>query len=201
MTIKNIHIIRGNDSFSIELHIQNIIKKLGTDFDVSMNLSRLDGKLNSLEELSLAVTSLPFFGTNRLVVVSNAAALIEKPQQEKNARILDSAPESTHLVLIIEDRLKWRKDDAGKWQQYWELLNPEHWLVKWASAHENAEIARFPTAGRARYASLGDPRSQEAGRAILSGCSRGIEPAYRQRHRHCQPGNRQAADVCQFRAR
>ena len=99
MTIKNIHIIRGNDSFSIELHIQNIIKKLGTDFDVSMNLSRLDGKLNSLEELSLAVTSLPFFGTNRLVVVSNAAALIEKPQQEKNARILDSSS-SVHTFGI-----------------------------------------------------------------------------------------------------
>ena len=83
MTVKNIHLLRGNDSFSIELHIQNIIKHLGADFDASMNLTRMDGKQNSLDELSLAVITLPFFGSNRLVVVSNAAALIEKPQQEK----------------------------------------------------------------------------------------------------------------------
>ena len=144
MTVKNIHFIRGNDSFSIELHIQNIIKKLGADFDASLNLTRMDGKQNTMDELSLAVISLPFFGSNRLVVVSNAAALIEKPQQEKNARILDSAPDSTHLVLTIEDRLKWRKEASGKWQQYWELLNPEHWLVKWASSHDNAEVLDSP---------------------------------------------------------
>lgn len=130
MSEKNIHIIRGNDTFSIELHIQNILNILGADFDASMNLSRLDGKVVTQDELSLAVTSLPFFGSNRMVVVNNASTLLEKQRAEKTSKLLNSIPDTTHLVLIVEDRLKWRKDDQGKWQRYWETLNPEHWLVK-----------------------------------------------------------------------
>jgi DNA polymerase-3 subunit delta len=144
MSEKNIHIIRGNDTFSIELHIANILKKLGADFDASMNLSRPDGKVVTQEELSLAVTSLPFFGSNRMVVVTNASTLLEKQQAEKTAKLLNSIPDTTHLVLIVEDRLKWRKDDQGKWQQYWEILNPEHWLAKNAVERQALEFLDSP---------------------------------------------------------
>lgn len=144
MSEKHLHIIRGNDTFSIELHLQNILKELGADFDSSMNLSRLDGKYASQDELTLAVTSLPFFGSNRLVVVSNAAPLLEKQQGEKTAKLLNGVPETTHLVLIVEDRLKWRKDDQGKWQQYWETLNTEHWLVRKAAEDQALEFLDSP---------------------------------------------------------
>ncbi len=144
MTAKNLHIIRGNDAFSIELQIKNIIASLGADFDASMNLARMDGKQSSLDELSLAVTALPFFGSTRAVIVSNANALIEKKQQEKTTRILESMPETTHLVFICEDRIRWRKDERGAWQSAWELLNPDHWLVKWAAARETVEFLDSP---------------------------------------------------------
>ena len=144
MSEKNIHVIRGNDGFSIELHIQKIIKKLGANFDASMNLSRLDGKQASLDDLSLAVTSLPFFGSYRMVIVGDAGPLLEKKQQEKTTKILNSTPDSTHLVLVVEDRLKWRKDDQGKWLQYWELLSPDHWLEQKAAIQENLEFLDSP---------------------------------------------------------
>jgi len=144
VTSRHIHIIRGNDQFSIDLHIQNIIAQLGSDFDASMNLARMDGKQSSHDELSLAVTSLPFFGSSRLVILANANALLDKKQQEKTARVLESAPETTHLVLIVEDRTRWRKDERNNWQSYWELLNPDHWLVTWASARDNVELLDSP---------------------------------------------------------
>ena len=144
MTSRHIHIIRGNDQFSIDLHIQNIIAQLGSDFDASMNLARMDGKQSSHDELSLAVTSLPFFGSSRLVILANANALLDKKQQEKTTRVLESAPETTHLVLIVEDRTRWRKDERNDWQSYWELLNPDHWLVTWATARDNVELLDSP---------------------------------------------------------
>ena len=144
MTSKHIHIIRGNDQFSVELHIQNIVTHLGADFDTSMNLARMDGKQTSHDDLSLAVTSLPFFGSNRLVIVANANALLEKKQQEKTTRVLESTPETTHLVLIVEDRTRWRKDERNNWQSYWDILNPDHWLINWADARDNVEILDSP---------------------------------------------------------
>jgi DNA polymerase-3 subunit delta len=141
---KNLHILRGNDRFLIDLHIQKILAGLGSDFDASMNLTKLDGKTAQADEITIAVTSLPFFGSCRLVILSNANTLIEKKQQEKTTRLLDSIPPSTQLVMIVEDRTRWRKDDTGRWQKYWELLNPEHWLSAWCNAHPNAEFLDAP---------------------------------------------------------
>lgn len=144
MSEKNLHFIRGNDVFSVELHTQSILRALGADFDASMNLSRLDGKLSTLDEISLSATALPFFGSQRMVIVASAAALAEKSKAEKAGRLLESIPPTTHLVLILEDRQKWRKDEGGKWQQYWETFNPDHWLSRWAAGHENAEFLDAP---------------------------------------------------------
>ena len=69
MTGKTIHLLRGNDGFSIELQLKKIVSGLGADFDSSLNLSKIDSKNTSLDDLQMAVSILPFFGSNRLVVV------------------------------------------------------------------------------------------------------------------------------------
>lgn len=140
----NIHILRGNDGFSIDLHLKKIVGRLEPDFDASLNSTRLDGKTTSLDDLQTAVATLPFFGSSRLVIVTNALAPVDKTKQEKFIKILDSAPDSTHLALIVDDRVRWRKDDHGKWQQYWEVLNDSHWLTKWVLEHQNAELLDAP---------------------------------------------------------
>jgi DNA polymerase-3 subunit delta len=144
VTDPSIHLLRGNDVFSIELQLKKIITGLGSDFDSSLNLSKLDIKSSSLDDLQLAVSTLPFFGSSRLVVVSNAIASMDKPKQEKLIKILESAPGSTHIVLQVEDRTRWRKDNQGKWQQYWETLNQDHWLTKWVQNHSQAELIDVP---------------------------------------------------------
>ena len=144
MTGKSIHLLRGNDGFSIELQLNKIVSGLGTDFDSSLNLSKIDTKNASLDDLQMAVSTLPFFGSKRLVVVSNAITGVDKTKQEKLLKILESAPETTRLVLLVDDRTRWRKDSQGKWQQFWETLNQEHWLTKWVQNHDHAEIVDVP---------------------------------------------------------
>ncbi len=140
MSSKNIHILRGDDVYSVALAVKTIMQTLGADFDPSMNFSRLDGKSVSFEDLQTAFTTLPFFGSSRLVVVDSALSRVEKGNQEKFLKLLDATPDSTHIVLQVEDHRKWRKDANGSWIQIWETLSDSHWLVKWINAHENAEI-------------------------------------------------------------
>jgi DNA polymerase-3 subunit delta len=140
VALPNIHLVRGDDVYSTALHIKKIAASLGADFDASLNLSRLDGKVTSLEELQTAVSTLAFFGSNRLVILDSALAKVEKGKPERFLKILDSMPPSTHLVMIVEDHRKWRRDNNGEWTQVWESLTPTHWLIKWLQAHPNAEV-------------------------------------------------------------
>lgn len=140
MSKANIHLLRGDDLYSVSLTVKTITASLGADYDAAMNTSRMDGKSASFEDLQTALTTLPFFGSNRLVMVDNALAKIDKNSQEKFLKLLDATPNTTHAIFQVEDHRKWRKDANGSWIQLWETLSPTHWLVKWIAAHENAEI-------------------------------------------------------------
>lgn len=135
----NLHLLRGDDQYSVKLRFQQIQASLGADFDATMNLSRLDGRSVSLEEMRTAVTTLPFFGSSRLVIIEHPLGKGEKSRQDPFTAILNTVPPSTHLVLVVEDHQKWRRDQGG-WLQVWETLNDTHWLVKWFGANPQAEI-------------------------------------------------------------
>ena len=140
MSKANIHLLRGDDVYSVALKVKTISQSLGADFDAAMNFSKMDGKSASFEDLQTALTTLPFFGSSRLVQVDSALAKIDKQNQEKFLKLLDSTPDSTHVILQVEDHRKWRKDANGSWVQVWESLSAAHWLVKWIESHPNAEI-------------------------------------------------------------
>ena len=72
MSASNLYLLRGDDTYSIALRIKSIQSGLGVDFDATMNLIRLDGKTSSLEETQMAVSTLPFFGSSRLVILESA---------------------------------------------------------------------------------------------------------------------------------
>ena len=135
----NLHLLRGDDQFSIKLYLNKIQESLGADFDPTMNLSRLDGKMASLEEIRTAITTLPFFGGSRLVIIDNMVNKVDKGRQDSFSELLFTVPPTTHLVLIVEDSQKWRRD-GERWVQVWENFSPSHWLVKWFTSHAQAEI-------------------------------------------------------------
>lgn len=139
MTKANIHLLRGDDTYSISQHIKKIAASLGADFDPAMNLVRLDGKTATLEDIQTAISTLPFFGSSRLVIIDSAANKIDKTRQEKYTAILASVPPSTHLILTAEDHQKWKKD-GNNWTRIWETLTPAHWLVKALSQNPSTEI-------------------------------------------------------------
>ncbi len=139
MTTPNLHLLRGDDQFSIKLQLLKLQESLGHDFDPAMNLSRLDGRTASVEDIRTAVSALPFFGSSRLVIIDFGTGKLDKARQDAYLAMLASVPPTNHLVLIIEDHQKWHHDQGG-WAQVWETLNAAHWLVKWFSSNPQAEI-------------------------------------------------------------
>ncbi len=139
MTDAHIHLLRGDDTYAISLQVKSITTGLGADFDPSMNLSRLDGRGASLDEIRLATSTLPFFGGSRLVIIDSAINKVDKNRVEAFTTMLASVPPTTTLVLIVEDQQKWRKVE-GDWTRVWDTLNLSHWLVQWCNAHPQARI-------------------------------------------------------------
>jgi len=68
---------------------------------------------------------------------------MDKSRQERFIKILDGTPESTQLVLVIEDHPRWRKE-GSQWVRSWDLVNETHWLNKWMAEHPNVEKKDFP---------------------------------------------------------
>lgn len=139
MTDAHIHLLRGDDTYAVGLQVKTIIASLGVVFDPAMNLSRLDGRSASMDEMHQAISTLPFFGSSRLVIIDHAISKVDKHRVEAFTAMLSSVPPSTTLVLIVEDQQKWRKVD-NEWTRVWETLTPAHWLVQWCSAHPQAQI-------------------------------------------------------------
>ena len=140
----HIHLLHGDDSFSLSRRVKELLAAAGDPAEVDMNTTRLDGKLASFEDIQTAAAILPFFGGARWIVVDSALTKIDKSKTEKFTKLLESLPPTNHLVLTVEDHTKWRKDADGRWMQVWETLNETHWLMKWAAAHADAiEVLDF----------------------------------------------------------
>jgi len=131
-----VYIMRGDDRQAIEAHINNFYRGLGAPDMADMNFTRLEGKQADLNDLRSAALALPFLTTRRLVVVEDALKMVEggrsSGDRDKYLALFDSLPNSTALVLVIQDTQKMRKR-SGRWETYWEQLNQKHWLMKWAA--------------------------------------------------------------------
>ncbi len=142
--VVQIHLLHGDDSFSLNRAIKELLAAAGDPAEVDMNTTRLDGKVTSFEEIQNAVNTLPFFGGARWVIVDSALAKIDKSRTEKFLHLLENIPPNNQLVLIVDDHQRWRKDASGRWIQVWETLNENHWLMKWAQSRPQIEIKSYP---------------------------------------------------------
>ena len=114
-------LLYGTDEFAISRHIADISAK--TDKD-GMNISRLEARLTSDEELNNAVNSMPFLADKRLVILANPSQKYGAGEPRKKfTAFLEKVPPTTLLVL---------HENVEK--------EPEkHWLVKWAAKSGNAK--------------------------------------------------------------
>ncbi len=121
---KNISILHGDDEFAISQECIQLIKIMQEDDPSGMNITRLEGKQMSEEDLSTAVNTLPFLSDRRLVLVND---LSQHQDSQRFLAVLEQMPTSTLLVIQAFDSF-----DRGKWKHF----DPEkHWLAKWVKTH------------------------------------------------------------------
>jgi DNA polymerase-3 subunit delta len=118
-----VYIFHGEDEFSIAQQIATFQEKLGDPTTASMNTTRLDGRVISIEELRGAAAAMPFLAPRRIVIVTGfLSRLGGKDQREKFLAVLENLPDTTALFLIEPNSLETRR-------------SKKHWLLAWA---ENA---------------------------------------------------------------
>ena len=131
-------ILRGDDRQGIQQALASMEAKLGDPSIASLNLTRLEGRNASEEDLRTACLAMPFLAERRLVILTNPLARTANAKARTQfIDLLDKLPETTALVLVVEDHEKFRRGEAS-----WETLNPGHWLVQWVSKSGGRAIIR-----------------------------------------------------------
>lgn len=111
-----LHILFGEDDYSIRQALQEIKKALGDPTALMTNTITLDGRNLALDELRNACETVPFLADKRLVVVEGLLSRYEAPGRTNNRRktkkaekpdesaaiagYVKSIPEFTELVFI-----------------------------------------------------------------------------------------------------
>lgn len=117
-------LLHGNDSFGIEQAIRHEVQALGEPSVADLNLSRLDGRTATINDLRAAAYALPFLTARRLVIIHQPLARLNAANAQREfITFLEGLPESSTLILAIDD-----EQQRGEWQ----TLRPTHWLTKWA---------------------------------------------------------------------
>ena len=152
-------ICHGDDEIAIAQYIRTLEAEIRSDPMGDVNLTCLDVKTAGDNEVATAIMSAPFFAARRLVVLENplpvlrgrgggdedeAENSLREPEpagspekKQKLITLLEGVPETTLLVLIIEDQQAWDKKSKS---MEWTVLKPSHYLVKWANAQNGGAL-------------------------------------------------------------
>lgn len=101
--------VYGADTYSAGKQVEEMRKKFKEKFDPSlMNLAEFSATKSGLDvgPVAQAVTSPPFLGQKRMVIVKDLLAALKKADAETWLPIFGSVPESTICIL-------WEKDKAS----------------------------------------------------------------------------------------
>jgi DNA polymerase-3 subunit delta len=121
-----VYVFYGDDELAISESIAELKSRLGDPSTVELNLTTLDGRSLSIEELETAGKSMPFLAERRLTVLNHPLAYMHIGSNRKRVlAFLEDLPEQNAVVLA----------------EYRPLLNPKdkrrgksHWLEEWGNA-------------------------------------------------------------------
>ncbi len=126
-----VYILQGDDSLAIKEFIDGLYATLGDPSLVDLNTTRLDGRSCTEEEIKTALYSLPFLAEKRLVILANPLSRFSgEAMQRRFAVLCDKSPDTSMLVLLVEDHQSTKKVN-GQFVDQWEVLKPAHWLMKY----------------------------------------------------------------------
>lgn len=130
-----VYLLYGDDEFAIRSFLDEQLKaRMGESSDAAMDITTLDGQINSLEAIQAETHTVPFLSKRRMVILSHPLALGKgKTKQGKFLELLASVPPSTALVLIEDKKLK-----------------NNHWLLTWVKENPNqawSQLFTLPKGG------------------------------------------------------
>lgn len=120
-----VEIVHGDDSYGIRTHIEGLIDAcFGKERSLAdLNLTRLDGKQASDDDLRSAANAMPFLAERRMVILTSPfSKLTTDAARKRFITLLNELPSSTLLVLVIEDT----HDRRG-----WKSFTPVHFVQRW----------------------------------------------------------------------
>ncbi len=157
-----VYILHGEDEFGMTQFVNGMQEKLGDPTTAEMNVTRLDGKKYSFDEMKNAASVLPFLSPRRMVVMDDASKKISRKEgQEKFLALLEDLPQSTALVLLekraLTDKnwlLKWGKKagERAYMRAYRNLSAPE--MTKWISNYAKENGGSFDSQAAALLAEM-----------------------------------------------
>jgi DNA polymerase-3 subunit delta len=150
-----VYLLHGDDPVGMQKFIRTLIEKMGDPGTAEMNIARLDAAVCSEDDLLNGLMAIPFLADRRLVILSNPLAKFQGKKSRKKIsedaavktpgdrfiNLLDCIPETTGLVLPVEDWQEWARGSSGGGYR-WKNLPPEHDLSRWAAEHAEGCLVR-----------------------------------------------------------
>lgn len=137
-----VYIVHGDDQLAIKRFLSVMIERMGDPSMAELNTSRMDGRQASEDDLRSAANAMPFLAERRLVILSHPTARLTTDAGRKRFQtLLDGLPDSTALVLVVEDTFE-RRD--------WKALHGSHWLRRWlekAGKRGFYQLCQLPSLG------------------------------------------------------
>lgn len=124
----SVYVFLGDDLDAIRAVEAKFIKEIGNPEMASLNIARLHGQVDSLDELVKNVSLFPFGVERRLVIFAQPLDRISKSDSERWQQVMEHIPPTTALVLEIS--CNWTK--ARKtWK--WDCYASNAWFEKWST--------------------------------------------------------------------
>lgn len=165
-------ILHGDDPFAIRQGLEKLVGEMGDPSLADMNISRLDGKQTSDDQLFSAANALPFMTERRLVILTTPFARVNSDATRKRfLALLDGLPESTQLVLVVQDVI-----DRSDWKSL-PAKNQAQWMRKWITNNgakakyvlcQLPPVNRMPEWVREEARRMGGQFTQEAAAALVA---------------------------------
>lgn len=123
-----VYVFHGDDPLTIRRQVEDMINKMGDPTIAELNITRLDGKQASDDDVRSAANAMPFLAERRMVIVTNPFARLNTDATRKRfLSLLDGLPPSTALLLVIDDVY-----EQKKWKSLPEVES--NWMRKWLRA-------------------------------------------------------------------
>lgn len=133
-------LLHGDDPFAIRKALDGVIQTVEPAELADMNITRLDGRQASEDDLFSAVNAMPFMTNRRLVILTHPFTRVSNDASRKRLQsLLDGLPDTTILVMVVEDTL-----ERGRWKS----LPDSHWIRRWiqsAGKKARLQLCQLPT--------------------------------------------------------